>query len=184
MKRSIEATTKVRAPLDQACAVLADDAATVLAGACSAEERRARRYLVTLAVDLGAGACLQQEVALEADRPHRAGVQDVLPIRWHATGHERLVPSFEGELVVSGDSLHTELALRGTYAVPLGPLGRFGEGLAGRRAARRSLTSYLEQLARRLDAEVDRRNESVGWRPAPYAVSLCEHDARSEHFIG
>jgi len=184
MKRSIEATTKVRAPLDQACAVLADDAATVLAGACSVEERRARRYLVTLAVDIGAGACLQQEVALEADLPHRAGDQCVLPIRWHATGHEPLVPSFDGELTVSGDTLHTQLAVRGTYTVPLGPLGRFGEGLAGRRVARRSLMSYLEQLARRLDGEVDRRNESVGWRPAPYAVALHEHGDRAEHFIG
>jgi len=28
------------------------------------------------------------------------------------------------------------------------------------------------------------RNESMGWRPAPYAVALHEHDPRSEHFIG
>lgn len=184
MKRSIEATTKVRAPLEQARAVLADDAATVLAGPCSVEDRRARQYLVTLAVDIGAGAHLQQDVTLEAGRPQRAGDGFAVPVRWHATSHERLVPAFDGELLVSGDGLHTEVALRGSYTVPLGPLGRFGDGLAGRRAARRSLTSYLEQLARRLDAEVDRRNESVGWRPAPYAVSLCEHDARSEHFIG
>lgn len=184
MQRSIEATTEVRAALERARPVLIEDPGTVLAGGCSREQRRTRAFVATLSVAIGAGASLQQDVVVEVGRPHASDDGLTLPMRWHATGHERLAPSFDGELILSGDALHTLLALRGSYVVPLGPLGRFGDGLAGRRVARRSLAGYLEQVARRLDAEVDRRIESAGWHPAPYAVTVDERDCRSEHFIG
>lgn len=184
MQRSIETTTEVRAPLERARAVLVEEPGTVLAGACSPEQRRSRTFLATLSIGIGGGASLQQEVAVVAGRPYTSDGRLALPIRWHATGHERLAPSFDGELILSGDAVHTRVTLRGTYAVPLGPLGRFGDGVAGRRIARRSIAGYLEALARRLDVEVDRRVESVRRHPAPYAVALQEDDCRSEHFIG
>jgi len=184
MQRSIEATTQVRALLEHARAALVEDPGTVLAGACSPEQRRSRTFLATLSVGIGGGASLQQQVAIEAGRARAADGSVALPIRWHATGHGRLAPSFEGELVLAGGALGTDVTLRGSYAVPLGPIGRFGDGLAGRRVARRSIAGYLEALARRLDSEVDRRVDSVRWHPAPYAVALQEDDCRSEHFIG
>ncbi|HEX6421348.1 MAG TPA: hypothetical protein VFZ77_22795, partial [Acidimicrobiales bacterium] len=60
------------------------------------------------------------------------------------------------------------------YTVPLGPVGRFGDGLVGRRIARQSFESFLEDTAARLDAEVHRRSATVTWRARPYAVDVRE----------
>lgn len=68
--------------------------------------------------------------------------------------------------------------LRGAYDVPLGTVGHFGDVLVGRRLARRSLSTVVEDAARRLDAEVDHRMRSVPWRPAPYPIDLRESDLR------
>lgn len=43
-----------------------------------------------------------------------------------------------------------------------------------RRGIEASTTAFLEQTARRLDAEVARRTEAVSWHPAPYPVSVRE----------
>ena len=184
MRRSIDATTTIRSPLEQACQVLIEDPGTVLSGACSREARRQRRFPVMLAVAVGGGSALQQEVVIEVAAGHRSDDGFTLPLRWRPSGHERLVPSFDGELVLSGDPLRPQLTLRGTYDVPLGMLGRFGDGLAGRRLARRSLHDHLEQVAQRLDHEVDRRSASVSRRPTAYAIAVHEGADRSEHFIG
>jgi hypothetical protein len=184
MERSLDAATRIRAPLERAREVLSDDPGTVLAGRCTAEDRRQRRFRTMLTVGVGSGASLQQEIAIDALPVRHGDAGFALPIRWQATGHGRFLPSFDGELVLSGDSLHTELALRGAYIVPLGPVGAFGDGLAGRRLVRRSLEAYLDELARRLDAEADRRVDAIGWHPAPYPITLHESTAHSEQFIG
>jgi hypothetical protein len=101
-----------------------------------------------------------------------------VPLHWQAWGRERLFPVFDGELRAAPvGPAATTVVVSGTYSVPLGPVGRFGDGLIGRRLARQSLTAFLEDAARRIDAEVHRRLHSVAWRPAPYPVSLREDDA-------
>ena len=51
----------------------------------------------------------------------------------------------------------TCLRLEGSYTVPLGAVGRFGDNVLGQRLARRSLSALLEQIAYRLESEVEWR---------------------------
>ena len=70
-------------------------------------------------------------------------------------GHERWLPEFDGELevtVASGEG--ATLRLHGFYTVPMGHIGRFGDGVIGHRLARRALTRFLDDVAARLDREV------------------------------
>lgn len=182
MKRDIEASTTVRAPVERARDILLRDPGCVLAERCTAEDRQAHRFHSTLGIDVGGGGGLHHEVVVETGLAELADSHLALPLRWHAATHERLLPTFDGALVLRGQGCRTAVVLRGTYTVPLGVLGRFGDGLAGRRAAHQSLTSFLEQVARRLDAEANRRQESEGWHPAPYTIDLRE--LGSENYIG
>jgi peroxiredoxin len=62
---------------------------------------------------------------------------------------------FDGELVATEATGHrTKLLLTGTYDVPLGILGRFGDGLMGHRIARRSVADFLRDVAHNLDRAV------------------------------
>ena len=179
MRRSIEATTQIRASIERAREILINEPGSVLSGGPSTpDERSERRFLAVLSVGAGAGASLQQEVVVETQPGQGSDMGLALPIRWHATGRERLFPRFDGELVLEGDAFGSQLTLRGSYTVPLGPLGGFGDGLAGRRLARHSVSDFLRAVARRLDAEVDRRQESVPWHLAPYSVALREPSHR------
>ena len=182
MKRDIEASTKVRAPIERAHDVIIADPGCVVVERCSAEERRERRFHTSLGVEVGAGGGLHQEVVIELGPVRSSDDAVAVPVHWHAAGRDRLFPTFEGELEASRDDPGSCLTLRGTYTVPLGPLGRFGDGIVGRRLARQSLSAFLEQAARRLDTEVDRRMDSVSWHPAPYPVALRE--LGSENYIG
>jgi hypothetical protein len=182
MERTVEASTTVRAPFERAREVLVDDCGCVVAERVTPQERRDRCFHTVLGVEIGAGGGLHQEVVVDVGAARAIDASVVLPVRWHAAGRERLFPTFAGDLVVTGEDPGSRLVLRGTYAVPLGLLGRFGDGVAGRRLTHRSLSSFLEQAASRLDAEVDRRTASVAWHPAPYPVALRE--ASSENYIG
>ena len=96
-------------------------------------------------------------------------------VAWRSREHERLLPSFGGELVAVPWVGGTRLRLSGSYRVPLGPVGHFGDGLIGRRFAHLALRDALEDVARRLDAAV-----GPGTRPA-YEVEITEHP---EIYIG
>lgn len=137
----------------------------------------------TLAVQTGAGPSVQQEVAVEIGALRPEGNALSLPLSWEATGWQRLFPEFRGELEVSPYGSGCSLRLHGSYHVPLGPLGRFGDGIAGRRLARQSLSAFLAQAARRIDAEVDGRADSHPWYPDRYPVAVREL-ALSENYLG
>lgn len=179
MEREIEATTAVRSPLQWARRVLADDPASVLTDECTDDDRATRRFRSTLALDTaGAAASVRQDVIIDVGLPisangdERAGL--VMPISWRAAGFERLFPTFDGELVLEAGGDTPTLSVRGRYEVPLGPMGRFGDGLVGRRIARRSLASFLESAAQRLDAAVDRAM-SAPPGDTRYPIALHEH---------
>lgn len=175
MKRAIEASTTIEVPLEQVRQVLADDPGGVVAEHVEPEDRQARRFRSALGVDLGAGGGIRQAVVIDVGHLRTEGEETRLPLRWQAAGRDRLFPVFDGHLHARAAGPATTLLLvRGTYEVPLGAVGRFGDGLIGRRLARQSLTSFVEELAARLDAEVHRRMASTSWRPAPYPVSLRE----------
>lgn len=173
MKRHIEATATLRAPTERAADVIRTDPGSVFAERCSAEDRKARRFHTSLHVDVDGGG-LHQEIVVESGLPDATEDHVVLPVRWRPTTHARLFPTFDGALELHGDGLHTRVVLRGSYSVPLGVAGRVGDRVGGYRAAHQSLTSFIQEVARRLDGEVDRRMESVSFRPASYHLDLRE----------
>jgi hypothetical protein len=172
MQRTIDASATVTAPLGRVREVLVDDPGAALKEHVSADERRARRFHSVLSVGAGAGATLQQEVVIEVGAPRLDGEALIVRLAWRASGRSRLLPSFAGKLRVSPDRAGTLLELNGAYVVPLGVIGRFGDDLAGHRIACRSLAAFLEQMAERLDVEVDRRLRSVPSRHGPEPVSI------------
>jgi hypothetical protein len=134
---------------------------------------------VELVVDLGDGLTLHQEVALHIGTPRHAEGEVWLPVRWVAVGRQRVLPSFEGVLELRHDELcgdDARIQLLGTYTVPFGFLGRFGDGVRGRRIARRSLESLAAELAERFDRRVAQRATGL---PGPvYAEVLRDRMPR------
>lgn len=140
MERTIEATTTVRGAHARVRGVLVDDPGSVLCETCSEKQRRARRFLTQLAVEIGGGASVHQEVEIHLGAPGpEAGF--TVPVSWKATGHESLYPTFDGALQASPDRSGTRLTLKGTYHLPLGTLGRVGDKVAGRKLAHWSPSS-------------------------------------------
>ena len=170
MQRPIEASTWIGAGF--AHGAVFRDAAT--AGALQHQRTR-----TVLGVDLGAGASVRQEVLLHlgAAQPTETGLG--LPVAWQAAGRQRLFPTFTGELEASETDHGTRLRLHGIYTVPLGVIGRVGDGVVGWRAARRSLDALVARLGRQLEIEVDRRRRSTP-TPEPAAPEW----ERSEIYIG
>lgn len=162
----------------RAAEVLVAEPAGVVTDASTPEDRRMRRLNTTLGIDLGPAGRLDARVVVEMGTARAEADRTTIAVRWRAACWERMFPAFAGVLEARKEGEATTLVLRGTYTVPLGPFGGFGDGLAGRRVARRSLTAFLEQAARRLDAEVDRRYSAAA-PPAvsPYPVSLRELDS-------
>jgi hypothetical protein len=159
-EHAIEVSTTIRTALARAREVLADDPGLVLSDAPTAEERRTRRFVIDLQVDLGAGTSVHQTAAVKLGRVRENESGIVFDIEWDSTGHEHLFPHFAGHVAASAHPSGTRLRVGGVYTVPLGTLGRFGDALAGRRLARRSLEVLVEHMARRLDEEVVRRLET------------------------
>jgi hypothetical protein len=99
-------------------------------------------------------------------------------------GHARLLPSFEGTIALDEQGGRSVVRVHGAYEPPLGVPGAFGDGLVGFRIARRSLDSFVHDVARRIDRAVDQRAVSAR---AP--VPVPDLDARdvqpvSENWLG
>ena len=181
MERSIEASTTLRAPRSTARYVLRDDPGCAFADGLSEGQRRTREIPTDIVTAVGSGTAVQQEIVVSLGTAGESDDRVTVPVSWRPISHKRLLPGFAGELAVDVDDAgNTRLMLRGSYEVPLGPVGGFGDVLVGRRVARRSLRTLVEDVARRLDAEVDRRARSV-FRPAPYPVDLRESPAAESH---
>lgn len=70
------------------------------------------------------------------------GESDVLPV-------ERLLPSLEGELYLVGPDATPSLLLTGDVDVPLGWLGEAVDAMLLGRAAQRTASAFLQQVAER-----------------------------------
>jgi hypothetical protein len=183
VKRDIEVSTTIQVAIGQAGTALCDDPGGIVAapepGAGGHGEghgdQQGDHLTSTLAVGPGGGGLVSKEVEVELGAVVTGGGVTTLPLRWRATGPDRMFPIFDGVLEARAESLDTSrLTVRGTYAVPLGPVGRFGDGAIGRRLARQSLSAFVEGVAQRLDREAHRREAAVSWHPSPYAVTVRE----------
>lgn len=182
VERRLEATQTVRALFENTMAVLLDDPGKVLAPEADHEARRARQWPIAMTAQLGGGSAVVQTVLAGLRLREQAPEGAVFDLTWRPTGHTHVLPVFRGALEVMPDRLHTELALRGTYHPPLGPVGAFGDGVVGHRVARRTVETFLASVGGRIDAEVDRRM-AEGFRPAPYPPDLRDVPV-SENWLG
>jgi hypothetical protein len=183
MNRSVEATASSPVAFGRARKVLLDEPGSVFSDAHTAEETRERRFRTGLSVDIGAGASVHQMVTVHLGIPQSVSGGFVVPVEWEATGREQLLPSFTGDLEVLAAPPGVRLRLYGSYTVPLGAVGRFGDGVIGHRLARRSLNTLVERLVWRLESEVRQRAGSAVWPPGPHLLDLLEQD-RSEIHVG
>ena len=175
MQRPIEVASSVGVGFAQVCEVLADDPGVVSGDGVTTHRYPPRR--IVLGVDLGSGTSVHQEVLVRLGVAQTTESGLVVPLAWEATGRRRLFPTFAGELEASDADDGTRLRLHGTYTVPLGVVGRLGNGVVGWRLACRSLDALLIGLGRQVEVEVDRRGDLV---PDPVAPEW-EH---SEIYIG
>lgn len=179
MEGTVEVATTLRTSIHQVQALVLFDPGSLF-GVVDGDTGEVRS---TLAVESGTGPSVNQEVTVElGSLQPRAGTL-ALAVSWEPTAWQRLFPSFVGELEATPHGSGTYLRLHGKYGVPLDPLGRFGDGIAGRRVARQSLAAFLEQVARRIDAEAVRRAEPGPWSPSRYPVAVREL-AGSENYVG
>lgn len=179
MERPITASATLHVPADDACAVLVDDPAAVLAPETRGAARRGPTFVVELNVGTRSGSAASQSVALhlgavEVDCAGRASFR----VTWKATGGHNLFPTFRGRLIVAGGVIDdgraggdagggdARLILEGVYRPPLRVVGAFGDGIIGHRIARASLDAFVAEAARRVDAEVARRMGHAAFRPA------------------
>jgi hypothetical protein len=183
MQGAIEAAAMTRVAFAPAREVVLDDPGVVFSDARIAYERHPRNFRTELTIDLGSGASVHQEVRLQLDDPqlHETGI--VLPVRWRATGRERVLPAFDGALEVTAVRRGTSLRLKGTYTIPMGVVGRVGDAVGGRRVARKSLSVLVGRLARRLETEVERRRDTLHWQRESNALTMQEQE-HPEIFIG
>ncbi len=87
-------------------------------------------------------------VQLLSGIPLRGDQQTTIPFAWEATGTPGLFPKLDADLVVSavGPDL-CQIAMRGTYAPPLGPLGRALDRAVLHRVAEASVKSFVDRVA-------------------------------------
>jgi hypothetical protein len=182
MRRRIETSTPLGVVFARAREVLLDDPGAVFSDALTVNEQHRPRLPIDLSVDLGAGASVHQQVMLHFGIAEATDTGVVVPVAWRATGRERLFPTFSGQLEAFEAHTGTQLRLSGIYTLPLGAIGRVGDGVVGRRLARHSLEELLGRLARRIEAEAARRLDSARRRSAPRPAS--PEWERSEMYIG
>lgn len=167
MERRLKAAETSRVLFENASQVVLDDPAAAFGPAAHPEERIARRFPNEMALQLGGGTSATQTVMVELGLPVQSPDAVVFELTWNPVGHAHLLPVLRGSLELAPDGLHTRLSFVGTYTPPLGPVGAFGDGLVGHRVARRTVSTFLESVVRRIDEEVDRRMVA-GMRPEPH----------------
>ena len=172
MERWVTAKTAIGMPFEAASEVLVGDPAALLPDGHRVDPSRGP--VVALSVGSHSGAAVGQDVVLSLGAPCSAEGESWVPVEWEPVAHAQVLPSFRGvvELIDGPDG--TELAISGTYDVPLGVVGRFGDGLVGRRVAEQSVRTLLEGMARQLRGRVADAIGHAAWKPAPYPIDLQE----------
>ena len=184
MQRHTEATAALRAPQSVVEEILRSNPGRVLSDCDRLDRTSWRTIRTSLAVRVGSGASVAHDVAIELGVGCCSDGVVSIPLRWIPEGHERLLPEFDGELSITDSGAgRTDLTISGSYEVPLGWVGKFGDAVIGHRIARSALETLAELLARRLDEEAERLRRSISYRPAPYNEDLRPH-TRHGHRAG
>jgi hypothetical protein len=96
---------------------------------------------------IGPGGRAAKNVRIEAGRPARGANETWLPLSWEATGAPGLFPRMEADVVIArvGPEL-THVALRGSYRVPLGVVGRALDRMLLHRVAEASVKAFVDRM--------------------------------------
>lgn len=151
MEHAIETSARLTAPLRHVRTVVTEEPGILVAADATASGRGGGPFSGALAMDIGDGTKVEQAVVGELGPPLWADDALVVPVRWQPASHEHLLPAFAGEFELTASPTGTRLVLRGLYTIPLGPAGRVGDRVVGRRVAQRVLDGHLESVAARLD---------------------------------
>lgn len=79
------------------------------------------------------------------DHTDQTRIHDALTLRWKARARIP-VPLMRGLITVRPNGPATELRMEGTYAPPLGLLGRIFDGIIGKHIAQRTVERFLDEL--------------------------------------
>jgi hypothetical protein len=170
MERWVTSRTAIGTPFDGATEVLVNEPAALLP--TDHRIHPCGGAVLTLSAGTGAGAEAGHDVVLRFGAPCSAEGEAWLPVEWAPTSHSHVLPSFRGVVELIDGPERTELGITGTYDVPLGVLGRFGDGLLGRRVALQSVRTLLESMANQLRARVAATEVPAGWKPAPHPIDV------------
>ncbi|MGK2948524.1 MAG: hypothetical protein ACSLFP_08110 [Acidimicrobiales bacterium] len=176
MEHAIEASVLLSEPMRHVQAALNEVPGILVGAEMGALGPGGDPFDGVLAVEVGGTTQVQQRVVgdLGPARSDPGGM--TLPVRWEPAGHQHLLPAFAGTFEVTPQPPGTRLVLRGSYTVPLGPAGRLGDRVGGRRLAQRVVDHHLEAAGARLDAAARRVHD----RSAPEP----EDGPGSENFLG
>lgn len=183
MDRPIDATATANVPFRHAEVFLRRPPKGLFGDAVhdrSGDGGPARRYRSHLSAEGPAGLEILHEVDIEVVAVRSAPESVEATVRWSPTGGGALLPSFTGTLsgAPTTDS-RTHLSLSGSYSVPLGPVGRFGDGVVGKRVARQSIDDLLDRLARRLESLTTAARTRPSASPTPFPPDM-RREARKE----
>jgi hypothetical protein len=177
MDRWISARTSLGVPFERASEVLLADGGSLLPPGPPSDGDR-DGAIVPLSVDVRGRAIVRRDIAVTLGEPRSAEGETWLPIDWEPTSHSHLLPSFHGVVELVQGPERAELAITGTYHVPLGVVGRFGDGIVGRRIAHDSLRLFLEDMVEQLD---DRAGSDTtprdGRSRREHTIAVSERDA-------
>lgn len=170
--RPIDTLTTCPVPFDRAREVVLEEPRLLFRK--EVREKAAHPFVLDLTLDVAAGASIHHDVVVQLGVPFEEGMKLVVPVEWRGSGLEHLVPVFEGQLELSPSGQETKMALVGGYTVPLGVVGRFGDGVIGWRLARRTFEALADRLSARLEEEGRIRSKRAS-APVPMRVRQEGH---------
>lgn len=153
-RRPVEIARRVPVGIEAASAVLREGADRLIGPEFPAPWAASGAHH-TLGIEFPGGVRLTREVHLGTGPVFEEDDGVAVAVWWEAAEHPHLFPTFDGALEVrpAGDgTTESELRLAGSYAPPLGRIGRFADGLVGHRVVTASLEALLAGAAERLVA--------------------------------
>ena len=97
---------------------------------------------------VGPSSVVAKSVALEVGSPQLQGRGLVYPIHWSAVGAEPLFPEMRADLILTQNGKEeTTMTFSGTYAPPLGAVGRALDRALLGRVAEATVRKWVDRLA-------------------------------------
>jgi len=96
----------------------------------------------------GTAVRIAKSIEMTIDPPRIAAMETWIPIRWEATGPAAFFPRMEADIVVAAvGHEQTQIALRGSYTVPLRVVGRALDRTLLHRVAEASVKEFVDRIA-------------------------------------